>query len=145
MGLSDPPLTFDLLDGFSWFLSLGRGSRGQEIDWWYCHVPYTCPHVSDTCFLHVKWFRENIDGFLWFLLVHNTICKKTCRTRVGHVAPSYINFLTSRTPIKSPRSSKLDNKYQRYDYWKLIFNLWAQCLQIWLHQQNSMLCYERYI
>ena len=31
-----------------------------------------------------------------------------------HVRPSPINFLTSRTPIQSQRSSKSDEKHQRY-------------------------------
>ena len=38
----------------------------------------------------------------------------TCRTRVGHVRLSPIYFLASRTPILTPRSSKLDKKHQRY-------------------------------
>ena len=35
-------------------------------------------------------------------------------THVGHMMPSLINSMTSRTPILSPRSSKLDKIYQRY-------------------------------
>ena len=41
------------------------------------------------------------------------LCKNMCLTHVGHMAVSPINFL-SRTLIQSLRSSKSDQKHQRY-------------------------------
>ena len=59
----------------------------------------------------------------------------TCRTRVGHVRLSPIYFLASRTPILTPRSSKLDKKHQRYS----ILSFFNKKL----HPQVLVVCQEK--
>ena len=67
----------------------------------------------------------------------------TCRTRVGHVRLSPIYFLASRTPILTPRSSKLDKKHQRYSILSF-FNkkLYPQVLGVCQEKKNFFFAYS---
>ena len=49
--------------------------------------------------LHVYMFMHIRNGFLVIVVMRQLHVPDTCRTRAGHVRPSPINFLTSKTPV----------------------------------------------
>ena len=73
-----------------------------------CHVHWLWAFYMFTC------SYTYANGFLVIVVMRQLHVPDTCRTRAGHVRPSPINFLTSKTPVQSPRSSKLVQKHQRY-------------------------------
>ena len=91
------------LGQFSCFWTLDGGSLGQEINLGQPHMHNMCPTRTENhtflvfwiteCFSILNTLSESVISFVCLT------CVCMCRTRVRHMRPSPINFLTSRTPI----------------------------------------------